>query len=479
MQKDKKTIDDLFKSKLGNYQLGDASDGWTEFAGKWSTYRKFSFFRGGNGLLSYSIISSVVIVSLISVLIFNKTETEALYLPASQDERITLASSETAPIIDENSDIQNIGQDISNSEPGISPAYPAKTSVVSESGSLAVNQPTNNLKFAHKIITQPEKSSESVEESIAPVDIETNYSAAHQLPAGNLILPALKPLSLSLPSINPPRSQADTRKFKLKRPAGLWSLTLFTSLAKNSSPLSLTNPLFAENFNYLRNQLHSTQSQEYGFRISWSKKDWLFETGLSMLEIRQTSSDLQENLSFQQNFYYNVFDTSYVVVDTVGTYFQILNNDTTWFYFTNNQIINSQDSVLMSSTDTILNYVPRNEISRIRYIDIPLIAAYRLPIGPLTAIPKAGIIASILQSAQGNLIDGPGSSDILPINQSLLPKLRMDLYLAVEATYPLGGPYYLSAEGFFRRSLSDEYYTPYISRRLNRNGIKIGIGMNF
>ena len=133
----------------------------------------------------------------------------------------------------------------------------------------------------------------------------------------------------------------------------------------------------------------------------------------------------------------------------------------------------------MSSTDTILNYVPRNEISRIRYIDVPLIAGYRLPIGPLIAIPKAGIIVSILQSAQGNLIDGPGSADILPINQSLLPKLRMDLYLALEATYPLGGPYYLSAEGFFRRSLSDEYYTPYISRRLNRNGIKIGIGMNF
>lgn len=500
-------LDELFKNKLEDFPMGESPDaGWEEFASKFAQKSRFSWFKGPQSFLTWSVAATVVTVGIVAA-IYLKQEPN----PVSEVNKATVV---------ENIDNQPTQTETESALPPASQAESAQPTSISSSTSASTPTPTStssNDVVEIQPVTSVSKSTPTIaiaesavthaaERPIATVEITSQESAIQAVSTTEI-----ETIQAESSSLNPPLPVAlvETGKeqvvnlmasltFKDKFSAGpsrqtdfirfpeksfkhkpLFSTTIFGSLNKGNMPLILKDPNQNATFEYTQKAVIGTETEEYGLNLSWYYKDFILESGIGYLSVSQFFGDVMPQLTLQEVNTWDVFDTSYQVVDTVGSYLQISNSDSTWYYFIETNLVSSQDSILMTSYDTSASYEARKADNNFRYVDIPLVAGYNLSYGRYSGLFKTGIITSLLHKSSGYLITGPGEEDVIPISSLDIPVLRFDWYVAAEARYMLTSRYFISAEGFYRRSLKEEYFTSYINRKVYQSGIKIGLGMYF
>ena len=185
------------------------------------------------------------------------------------------------------------------------------------------------------------------------------------------------------------------------------------------------------------------------------------------------------DISYNDNTIWSFWDTSYVEIDTIDSYYQIVGSDTSWIYITESNTINLSDSSYSIVTDTLKDEKSHTFSNRYKYIEIPLIIGYSINNGRFTTSLKAGVITSFLWNAQGKSITGQSANDIYSITHDDFPSVRLDLYSAIETRYLIRTRYFIFGEAYYRQTVSPFTKQNHISYRFNSYGLKLGAGMYF
>jgi len=107
------------------------------------------------------------------------------------------------------------------------------------------------------------------------------------------------------------------------------------------------------------------------------------------------------------------------------------------------------------------------------------IFGYSFHAGSVQLISKTGIIGGIVTHMQGGSYYGSENTDgRLFINKDFAP-VKLDLYVGMEARYPLRKRLFIFGDLYYRRNINQFYSRQNISRKVDQLGLRAGIGINF
>lgn len=230
---------------------------------------------------------------------------------------------------------------------------------------------------------------------------------------------------------------------------------------------------------YLEAGLQNPYAYDAGLRIEAHGKNFLVETGLNFMQISQKANYSSFDFFVRDSTIWSFWDSSYVEIDTIDSYFQIIGSDTSWFYVTETNEIFLHDSSSTDITDTIHNEKIHNFANRYKYFEIPLIVGYSFRKGRLNTSLKAGIISSFLWEISGQSMAGQSENDVISLSRDDFPTVRFDIYSSLEARYSIGSRYFVFGEMFYRQSLSPIFSRNNVNYRFSSYGLKFGTGIYF
>jgi hypothetical protein len=502
MSKDLEHIDKFFEQKLGSSQVGPPSQGWTKLSESIDSQKGvFIFFAGSNRLFS-AIFIMFLTVSW-GILSYSDCQDQNNELPiiSSQITSIPTNKKEHSESIKFNKNKRN-KYEHQETTSNLATDHIKNSDLIND----IPEKPTN----IHKI-TIPTSSTENTTQSLvrttqqSNTDFPTyNSSLALVVDAKETSVPENSPTGTSLSNnwdiqnsiffLSPiwiesigytKRGQGNltgivpsavNKNFKANPLS--WTLSAYSSVQRINTTIRSSNEENIPLVDKIRSGLSEYSSSEYGIRLTATARHWHFETGLSMVSINQQELYKFNRILFDTVNYYDPYNYFKTIFDTIASYAQV-GTDTVWIPIVEERQIEVLDSVPASRVDSISYVHDTLFANNYRYYEVPLMLGYSFRKGRFTYILKSGIVAGILRDVSAYSLRGETEDHILKIEKADFPAFSFDLITGFEARYFIGNNYYLFSDLFYRKNLTPFYSTLNISRRMEKYGIKLGIGIHF
>ncbi len=168
----------------------------------------------------------------------------------------------------------------------------------------------------------------------------------------------LKPVKPNYTIIN----NREHNRFELNLYSGFYYhlSSSYTSIAKYSDHVDLLNSS--------TNNLHSVGA---GLKIQYTQNLLNLDFGTELFKISE-KINFPENNDVIYDEYYDINITGQWQPDTIESYYQYINEDTTWVYLTRDKWVEQVDSSLIIKADTVLSRNARSGKNNYLYINLPI-----------------------------------------------------------------------------------------------------------
>jgi hypothetical protein len=258
-----------------------------------------------------------------------------------------------------------------------------------------------------------------------------------------------------------------------------WNTSVFYGIPFIKADLRTSKPEIKPAIPFLLEGLQKPEGFQAGVRIEGQYGNLVLESGASLLQIRQDGKYLFSEQIIRDSLIFHLFDTSYTVIDTVGSYFQIISGDTTWFWITHETNVHLVDTIPQYLHDTSLVTIVKPVKSVFRYIEIPLLVGYSRTYGRITTSVRAGVVSSFQWNSYGKLISVSSGNEVYKITRDQLPSVRLDGYSSLEVRYFLAPRYFLFGEAWIRRPFTAILKHESVEYYYFLHGIRLGAGISF
>ncbi len=381
-----------------------------------------------------------------------------------------------------NTDHTNFSESMAeaNSQSSSSSSIPAPFSSSTSTSSSTSSTSSSSSSFSTLLVNssaQMASGSNPVSESPGFSGLESDtYFKESQ--AGLFVPESMSRRGLVLKEQTPAMALGSEREHAYPAPV-YWSASLSYAEHRAGYNLATTNdeqlPLLA----LLNQHPASMRIRELGFQLQWQRRNILFESGLNYLQIDDARRLVKEETSIFEQTLWTYFDTSFLQIDTVSSYFQIVDGDTIIVYVTESEWVEVSDSSFQIETDTILNRHAWNVGGVYRFWEIPTLMGYTSSHGAVTTSLKIGVIHSFLWRWEGQAAQTTEPYSLIHLTRDHFPSYRPDLFLSARLQYNFSFHYFLFGEAFYRRSLRELMDVESIRYQFQSSGIKFGLGYNF
>ncbi len=502
MTKELENIDKFFESKIGSSEVGPPNQGWAKLSNSIDEKKGIRFFFIKSRRIFSAIFSLFLVVSW-GVLLYgdrNLKSTKIMRLPPQEystsidsktvhNLEITQANDLSKIEVQQQTDRLNADKPKQSVINEINPLnstnnhqdthqFPASQKVPI---SLAYNKSENrkNLFQEQSSLPLAKMTSEVIKSQISPLNLKEDLEINRR---NDLFL--INPNWIdSLHHFSPGQHQSKKtallyRGDNLRSNKLSWTLSAYMSVQKINSNISSSNIENSQLADMIMAGLSETNALEYGLRITTTGKHWYFESGLTMLEINQ-----QEKYSFNEILinnvnYWETYNYMHTFYDTIDWYCQT-GTDSIWIPIVESHTEEVSDSLPTTRVDTFTSETDTIFSNSYRYVEVPLFVGYSYYRGRFTYILKYGLITSILRDVSAYTLAETNEENFYAIKKTDLPAVCFDLYASFEARYLFGSHFYIFSDLYYRRSVHPYYSSFKINRRMEKYGLKLGVGIHF
>ncbi|MFH0936181.1 MAG: hypothetical protein V1815_00695 [Candidatus Woesearchaeota archaeon] len=261
-----------------------------------------------------------------------------------------------------------------------------------------------------------------------------------------------------------------------------YSIDLYFTPAYTWHILSANNPVYNELIDIKKQYEIPLITYSTGVNINYSLKNVLFQTGIIYTLLRDKINYNLTTLQVNTSYLYNYSNEEFWKTDTVDIYYQITDNDTSWFFITKEKLVETTDSTLVTDYDSIIDELSYNNINKYNYIEFPFIMGYEIKRDKVTYSFKGGVILGLLINAKGKMLSVNDNNTFILINtdEQLFIKPNLSVILATEINYKISKKFSLLTEIYVRQNIKSIYDKNfYFSEKYLLIGIKAGFRYNF
>lgn len=132
----------------------------------------------------------------------------------------------------------------------------------------------------------------------------------------------------------------------------------------------------------------------------------------------------------------------------------LINGNPTYIAVIDSHFVHTSDTLSVNKPVTTKEVVSGTALTRISYIEIPLLAGYSLTSGKLSYRVKAGLIPGLLFYSKGNMANPYAKYGDMPADREVLSQWSLSGYTSFEIHYQPFARMGFSAEPFYRHSLT-------------------------
>jgi len=156
--------------------------------------------------------------------------------------------------------------------------------------------------------------------------------------------------------------------------------------------------------NLINNSTSLKEALDIRLDFSYKRKKLNAKLGAELFFMKEKVFFPEENEIIFNN-YYDITQSGYWQTDTVESYFQYINNDTTWIYITKDKYIESTDSVLITEIDTNITRDLYTGINKIVYFNVPVVIGFDIiKTKKWTSTLNAGLLPGIMLYSKGQTL---------------------------------------------------------------------------
>ncbi len=477
-------IDKIFDDGLGTTQIGGSSQGWEIIANRLNQKTSLAFWQKG---FSRWIAGGAALTLLIAFLLWmNKTNLDG---KLESPEQTFSQPQINGPIANESISNEDFDLKVNSNPNNLFQPLETELDLISEKKETIKTESNDNWSLNKIVLNDiPGKTAQGNFQTSADhepfiqsehlhfTDLYENNS--EEKLAFNFRKLPFRLASLPIP-LFPFSDSFKKRNNNIQQPV-FWNVSAYYAFHPSSGLFPGTDnseqlPLLG----FIANSESKVYLQEWGFRVEMRKRNYLFETGLSSLKFEDKRSFERIETTINQQTIWSYFDTSFLQIDTIDSYYQIVGGDTTVIYVTESEWISFSDSSHIVQIDTLIDTQQWQTRGVYRYWEIPIIAGYSFTHNLLTTSIKFGGVNSFLWFYEGNSPAGLEPNNITILTRDAFPKYRFDIYLGAELRYHLHSRYFVFGEAFIRRSVNDLLIVQDIKYSFRTAGIKFGLGYYF
>jgi hypothetical protein len=258
-----------------------------------------------------------------------------------------------------------------------------------------------------------------------------------------------------------------------------YAISAYYSQMINRTDVSTADSEFRTTADQLQNGISETGASTIGLGVSTNFRHLYLETGISLTEIDQNENYFWDRYTFTDNSFWDVNSYSITSFDTIGYYYQYVNNDSIWVPVVKEITNHYSDSSFVSKIDTAQSRTDTLFSNQYKYLEIPLIAGYMFSKGKTDFIAKTGVYASLLNKVEAYSIAGSDETSVYVLQKSHFPSISFDLYASLEARYHISSRYFIFGDVFYRKPINSFYSWQGLNRESSKYGIKMGMGIYF
>jgi len=219
----------------------------------------------------------------------------------------------------------------------------------------------------------------------------------------------------------------------------------------------------------------------------------MFSAG-AVLNFQKGHFSLHGGLAYTQSGFSSEYNSLHYKTDTVviswitdGGYFQydtlwvlnldsLINGNPTYVAVLDSHFVYTSDTLSVNKPVTTKEVVSATTVTRISYIEIPLLAGYSLTSGKLSYRVKAGVIPGLLFYSKGSMASPYAKYGDMPADREVLNQWSLSGYTSFEIHYQPFARLGFSAEPFYRHSLTGLFNNnfPY-QTRLSAAGCRFAV----
>lgn len=324
------------------------------------------------------------------------------------------------------------------------------TKVVSPPLSIQTVIDKKPLQFATTKVSEPENTAVTYSEfeSKSNIDRETSVLTFNTLGINNAEINKARP-ELIYDSIN--KLYIPNRKVN-------FAISLYVSPAFNQQSLQ-TNSGYHEYLNYRTEHEKPAVSLSGGIAIQVNIKNWYIQSGLAYSK-------------FTVNRNYN---HTFLAFDSIRSYYQV---DTTWGWYYDPPDIAKPVPIAIDSV-----FVPvYNDINEGRneygYLEIPLLAGYKLNRGRFSFDVAAGVSYGVLISTHGNVpsVSEKNAFTDLSNESNIIHQDQFNYILQLGVSYHITPDWSIMAKPFYKQNIRSVFQGNYpVDQRFSSFGVNFGL----
>jgi len=216
--------------------------------------------------------------------------------------------------------------------------------------------------------------------------------------------------------------------------------------------------------------------------IAIERKSMTFQTGLGITKMGDKFNFESHELVVDSSLNQYTQTTNHYTIDTSDVYYTITGIDTTWIYVLDSTLVETINTITETRYDSSYSNNVYETTNTYTYLEIPLIAGYKLkPNSRLSISAEGGLIAGLLLNAKGKTISHQNYEEAKAFNgnQDFL-KIHLSLYLGCGIQYMVNKHIGIRTGASFRRSLNSVYTREYpLIRYYNSAGLRLGLAYYF
>ncbi len=232
-----------------------------------------------------------------------------------------------------------------------------------------------------------------------------------------------------------------------------------------------------------KNLMNKSTSFEEAFdiRLDFLYKINKFNTKLGAeLFLTKEKVFFPEEIKIVFNSYYDVTQSGYWQTDTIESYFQYVNNDTTWVYITADNWIESTDSVLITDIDTNTTRSAYSVINKIVYLNIPIVLGFDIiKTKYWTCTLNAGLLPGIMLYSKGQTLSTKDINEFNKIKKSYHENFMLMIEAGLFIQYNISPNVGIFIEPCYKQNLKLDHSNNSAGYSISYIGITGGIGLKF
>ncbi len=238
-----------------------------------------------------------------------------------------------------------------------------------------------------------------------------------------------------------------------------------------------------ERINYFNNKSSLEENNSnflsYGVQINKPYKKLEISSGVGLTRFSKNVKYIVDVYNTENKEIEKIIDSYKIFKDTVDEYYQIVNNDTSYYYIINDILLPSKDTLKENIEDTLYYNNAYKGKQILTYFEIPIIIGYKIPLNINELFIRGGIINSFLIDSKGKLLSINNIINFIDLDANNLKPINFSYFFSGCYKVKVTDNIKCSVEIFYRNNFNSVLKSEIDERhKLSSINLKFGLVYN-